>query len=90
MGKVEKVSVALTPEMAVMVRQAVESGEYASVSEIMREALRDWRIRRAERARVLHEIGRLWDEGLASGAPLDGPAAFGRLRERIGRSAVRS
>jgi antitoxin ParD1/3/4 len=41
MPNVEKVSIALTPEMAAVVRQAVESGEYASNSEIVREALRD-------------------------------------------------
>ena len=43
MAHVEKVSVALTSEMAAMMRQLVESGEYASASEVMREALRDWK-----------------------------------------------
>ena len=41
MANVEKLSIALTPEMAAIVRQRVESGEYASSSEIIREALRD-------------------------------------------------
>jgi antitoxin ParD1/3/4 len=40
---VEKLSIALTPEMAAAVRQAVASGEYASASEVIREALRLWR-----------------------------------------------
>ena len=40
MPHVEKMSVALTQEMAEMVRQAVETGEYASSSEVVREALR--------------------------------------------------
>ncbi|MFQ8433746.1 type II toxin-antitoxin system ParD family antitoxin [Amaricoccus sp. W119] len=85
MGRVEKVSVALTPEMATMMRQMVESGEYASVSEVMREALRDWRLRRIERERAIEELGRLWDDGLASGAPRSGPEAFGQIRERLER-----
>ena len=41
MGKIEKVSVALTPDLAAMMRQLVETGEYASDGEVMREALRD-------------------------------------------------
>ncbi|MFO5475003.1 MAG: type II toxin-antitoxin system ParD family antitoxin, partial [Dolichospermum sp.] len=40
MPNVEKISIALTPEMAALVRDAVKSGEYASSSEIIREALR--------------------------------------------------
>ena len=67
MARVEKVSVALTPEMAGLVRQAVEAGEYASAGDLMREALQDWQQRRAERQDALQEVGRLWDEGLASG-----------------------
>jgi len=39
-SKVSKVSVALTPELAQLVQQAVAGGEYASGSEVIREALR--------------------------------------------------
>ncbi|WP_228014663.1 ribbon-helix-helix domain-containing protein [Fortiea sp. LEGE XX443] len=46
MPNVEKISVALTPEMAALVRNAVESGEYASSSEVIREALREWKQKR--------------------------------------------
>lgn len=68
MPQVEKVSIALTPEMAAMVRQAVESGEYASNSEIVREALRDWRLKRTLQQQDIEELRRLWHEGLQSGA----------------------
>ena len=89
MANVEKMSVAVTPEMAAMLRQAVESGEYASASEVMREALRDWKLRRAERARAVEELGRLWDVGIASGLAADGEESFARIRDRIvGRSAA--
>lgn len=67
MPQVEKVSIALTPEMAAMVRQAVESGEYASNSEIVREALRDWRLKRTLQQQDIEELRRLWHEGLESG-----------------------
>jgi antitoxin ParD1/3/4 len=68
MANVEKVSIALTPEIAAVVRQAVESGEYASNSEIVREALRDWKLKRALQRQEVEEMRRLWNEGLHSGA----------------------
>lgn len=67
MPNVEKVSIALTPEMAATVRQAVESGDYASHSEIVREALRDWKLKRALQQQEVEELRRLWQEGLHSG-----------------------
>ncbi|TNC71474.1 type II toxin-antitoxin system ParD family antitoxin [Rubellimicrobium roseum] len=83
MSRVEKVSVALTPEMATMMREVVEAGEYASASEVMREALRDWQARRIQRERAMTELGRLWDEGLASGPAQDGAEAFRALRASL-------
>lgn len=59
MAHAEKLSIALTPEMVALLRDAVETGDYASVSEVVREALRDWKAKRL--------FGQLWDEGLASG-----------------------
>jgi antitoxin ParD1/3/4 len=38
MATVEKITIALTPEMAGFVRRAVDAGEYASSSEAMRDA----------------------------------------------------
>ena len=76
MPNVEKVSIALTPEIAAVVRQAVESGEYASNSEIVREALRDWKLKRALQQQEIEEIRRLWNEGLNSG-----PSSFASIAE---------
>jgi antitoxin ParD1/3/4 len=65
MPTVEKISIALTEDMAALVREAVESGEYVSTSEVIREALRDWKHRRA----LAHEeLRRLWQEGIESGS----------------------
>ncbi|HEY1425945.1 MAG TPA: type II toxin-antitoxin system ParD family antitoxin [Caulobacteraceae bacterium] len=63
MSEIEKVSVALTTELAERVRAAVRSGDYASSSEVIRDALRDWSDRREERDR----LRRLVEEGIASG-----------------------
>ena len=66
-SKVSKVSVALTPEMMALVQRAVESGEYASGSEVIREALREWKLRRSLKLQEQIELQTLWAEGLASG-----------------------
>ena len=67
MSNVEKISVALTTEMATAVRKAVEEGEYASNSEVIREALRDWTLKRAIRQKEIEALRGLWEEGLRSG-----------------------
>ena len=73
MPNVEKLSVALTSDMVTIVRQAVSSGDYASASEVVREALREWQQRRAVDRDVVERLRELWEEGLASGPaePLD-------------------
>jgi putative addiction module CopG family antidote len=45
MSKLEKLSISLTPELASLVRSAVTEGGYASTSEVIREALRDWKFK---------------------------------------------
>lgn len=45
----EHMSFAMPVEMAADVRDAVERGDYASPSEVVREALRDWSVKRAQR-----------------------------------------
>ena len=67
MAHIEKLSIALTPEMAAGVRQCVESGEYASSSEVIREALRDWKLKRSLQQNELAELRSLWHAGLESG-----------------------
>jgi antitoxin ParD1/3/4 len=67
MSNVSKISIALTPEMNELVREAVQSGDYASSSEVVREALREWKQRRILRLSEREELQRLWDAGLASG-----------------------
>ena len=84
MANVEKISVALTPEMAAMMREAVGSGEYASASEVMREALREWEYRRTiSESRRLKKFGRLWDEGIDSGSSIDGDEVFAELLSEL-------
>lgn len=69
MSNIEKLSIALTAELADLVREAVERGEYASASEVIRDALRDWSNARDERAASIAYYRKLVEEGLASGEP---------------------
>ena len=65
MSTIQRMTVTLTAEMAEAVRQAVEAGEYASGSEIVREALRDWKHKRALREQELMELRARVQEGLS-------------------------
>jgi antitoxin ParD1/3/4 len=71
---IEKISIALPPEMAAQIREAVETGEYASNSEVVRDALTDWTHKRALRQEGVAEVRRAWQEAIdnpAPGLPMD-------------------
>ena len=42
MSAAEKISITLTPEMNRMIKKRVQSGDFGSTSELIREALRVW------------------------------------------------
>lgn len=74
MPNVEKISIALPTEMAASVRQAVEAGEYSSNSEVVREALRDWTLKRNLRQYEVDELRRMWQQAIDDkqpGLPVD-------------------
>src|SRR3546814_8263004 len=72
MGAVRKLSIALTEELASEVDNAVATGDYASTSEVIRDALRLWRRDRDDDRAEKLRLRRLWEEGLASGEPVEG------------------
>jgi antitoxin ParD1/3/4 len=67
MPQVEKRSITLSPDLATVVDGAVNSGEYASASEVIREALRQWKERRELFGYTLEEMRRFVQEGVESG-----------------------
>ena len=71
--------------MATLVRNAVETGDCASSSEVIREALREWKARRAARSEAVSDLRRLWEEGIDSGrsSALDVAAIKKRGRQRL-------
>jgi antitoxin ParD1/3/4 len=82
---VEKLSIALTSEFADDIRRAVAAGEYASTSEVIRDALRLWKHAREGRAVAIEELRRLWRDGIDSGkgAALDAEDIKRRGRRRL-------
>ncbi len=88
MSNVQKVSVALTPEIVAMLREAVDTGEYTSTSEVVREALRAWKLRRAAHEMEVSELRKLWNEGIASGSSVDGEPLFKRLRDKYAKQTA--
>lgn len=79
MANVEKISISMTPQQADLLRDAVSSGAYASSSEVIREAMRDWSAKWETRKGDIERLRQLWDEGKASGQPV--AADFKALRD---------
>ena len=69
MTTAEKISIALPPEMVHIVRAAVATGEYASSSEVIRDALRDWTYKRSLRMQGIAELRGVWQEALSDKTP---------------------
>jgi antitoxin ParD1/3/4 len=69
MTTAEKISIALPPEMVALVRGAVATGEYASSSEVIRDALRDWTHKRSLRQQGVAELRALWQEAINDKRP---------------------
>lgn len=78
MPSIHKVSIALTGEQIDALKSVVEAGEYATTSEVVREAIRDWQFKRENCREEIQQLRHLWDEGLASGKAE--PVNFARVR----------
>ncbi len=64
MSEIERLTITLPHEMAAVVKSAVEGGDYASSSEVIREALRDWKMKRALRLKEVEALKADIDQGL--------------------------
>ncbi len=88
MGHVDKRSITLSPELATAVDDAVAAGEYASASEVIRDALRLWKERRDLFGYTVEELRRLVQEGIDSGDPVDGPTTMKQLSAKYENQAA--
>ena len=82
------ISISLTPELIDLVEAKVQSGRYASTSEVVQEAL--WLLEQKDRLDAnnlkIEDLRQAWRDGIESGgsAPLD----FAALRETAMRELV--
>ena len=65
MSGIERLTITLPAEMVAVVKSAVETGDYASTSEVVRAALRDWKMKRALQIEALAALKADIDTGLA-------------------------
>jgi antitoxin ParD1/3/4 len=74
MADIERLTITLPTDLAATVKSAVEGGDYASASEVVRAALRDWKLKRALQLHELESLKADIDKGLAD-------VAAGRVRK---------
>ena len=83
MPAVERITITMPAEMAATLKATVADGQYASTSEVVREALRDWeRSRETERRdlEALRDAIRIGDE---SGPSISAAEVYAELRQLI-------
>ena len=82
MGEYSRMTIVVPEPMAESIQAAIAAGEYASASEVVRDAMRLWNERRAFRAEELRLLREAWDQGKASGTagPIDMKAIIAEAR----------
>ncbi|MBZ8133972.1 hypothetical protein [Afifella sp. IM 167] len=58
MSAIEKISIAIPPALAGVLKQVVTEGRYQSMNDVVREALIEWRERRETTGTTRHEVPR--------------------------------
>ena len=89
MPEIQKISIAVTSEQFNSIKNAVDTGEYATTSEVVREALREWQRQRDLRGEELNRLRAIWQDGKASGEPreLDANQTLAEARRRLDQEA---
>ena len=80
-------TISLSPQQVARLHDAVESGAYASNSEVVRDALRLWEQREEIRLLEIRRIKKAYDEGMASGEgrEVDAKTLLAELKAEIRR-----
>lgn len=90
MADIERLTITLPSDMAAAIKGAIADGDYASTSEVIREALRDWKLRRALQLQELGALQADIDKGLTDLAEgrvkdFDAERIMERGRKLLGR-----
>jgi antitoxin ParD1/3/4 len=89
MSAIERMTITMPAEMAAALRQTVAGGEYASTSEVVREALREWTRHRDAERRDLETLRAAIRAGDESGPSIPAGEVFAELRQIIADRRVR-
>jgi antitoxin ParD1/3/4 len=74
MSSIERMTITMPADMAAVVKAAVDVGDYASISEVVRDALREWKMKRAVQLQEIASLKVDIDKGLAD-------VAAGRVKD---------
>src|ERR1700722_3273558 len=74
MSTIERMTITMPADMAAVIKAAVDSGDYASTSEVVRDALREWKMKRAIQLQEIAALKIDIDKGLAD-------VAAGRVKD---------
>jgi len=74
MSSIERMTITMPADMSALIKAAVAGGDYASTSEVVREALREWKLRRAVQTQEIEALKADIDQGLTD-------VAAGRLND---------
>ncbi|MBO0906213.1 type II toxin-antitoxin system ParD family antitoxin [Jiella sonneratiae] len=83
MSSIERMTITVPAEMAAALKAAVAEGEYASTSEVVREALRAWTRARDCECRELMALRDAIRAGDESGASIPADEVYAELRAAI-------
>ena len=87
MAEYEKTSFLLPPDLARLVREAVDGERYLVESDVVIDALREWELRQKLRAAKLERLRELVLEGLDDASGPMGPDEFEQIK-REGRALL--
>ncbi|MCH9639600.1 MAG: type II toxin-antitoxin system ParD family antitoxin [Betaproteobacteria bacterium] len=79
--KAEKISITLPPDMLSLIKEKVKGGDYASTSEVIREAMRLWQKQEEEYHARLSLLRARLERSAQSGAPVPLDQAFEVLEQ---------
>ena len=89
---IRKLRISHGEDQVAVLPSAVESGEYATTSDIIREAVQDWQIKRSLQQQEAAWLRDLWDRGKASGepAPLEVDRVRTEAHEKLRQAVARA
>jgi antitoxin ParD1/3/4 len=85
MTQLQKLSIDLPLELNEVLEDAVSSGEFATVSEVVTNAVATWQTSRLMHGYTVDEIREMVAEADESGDPIDGPEALRQIDEEFER-----